>query len=352
MKVAITPREKRLRWILGLVPILLLFPSPVLSSKFESNHLDVVNSSSLSTGDYARYTESNLSLSYLVSYRGGLGADYAANQVYLADYETHFPYSSLTVGWKIESVRPASYLMNYTVSLSGLQGDVANGGRIVENVVVSRQNGTVYSVNGTALGSWPYWLAGQYLVPGATLTLIHRFGEFVFNQTFNGLAYFTDTAFTSLPQGTGVPNKTATQDFLDSSLNLGPQGTFITDRLLVTYPYFRFFPCGPAMVPARCTFSNPIWVGVYDRPSGILLAQDHNFWFIDDILLHSGLGIGQIGFHGLSLVLSSTNLNLGPDSRPGGTSVWVLAAAVVAAISVFGVAAASVLRRHSRGERR
>lgn len=347
-----TPRKTHPTKILVLMSVLLLFPFPYMISQLAANHLEVANSGVLSSGDYAWYTPSNTSLTYLAGYSALPHVGYTTNQVYLNDYQTHIPYSSFTIGWTIELVRRDNYLVNYTVILSGLSDAAANVGRIVESLVVSRLNNTVYSLNGTALGSWPYWLTSQYLAPGATLTLIHAFPEFVTNGTYSGLEDFTETVFTSLPQGTGQPNRTATQDFLDSSLNLGPYGTFDTDRLLVTYPFFRFFPCpGGTSTAFHCAGSNSIWVGIYDRPSGILLAQDHNFWFIDDILLHSGKGIGQIGFHGLSLVLSSTNLNLSPDSRSGGSDVWVPAAVAVGLIAAFGVATVLFVRYRSKPRR-
>ena len=348
-----TLQRTHVRRIFSLIPIIVLLSSSFVAGRFSANLLDVVSAGTLSPGDYAWYTPSNLSLTHLAGYAAFTHVPYTTNQLYLNDYKTDFPYSSFIVGWKIESVRQDTYLVNYTVLLSGLQGDAASKGRIMEDVVVSRQNNTVYSTNGTALGSWPYWLANRYLAPGATLTLIHDFTEFITNSSYTGPAYFTETAFTSLPQGSGEPNKTATQDFVDSSLNLGPQGTFVTDRLLITYPYFFSGPCGGVTSPGvSCVSSNPIWVGVYDRPSGILLSQDHDFWFIDDILLHSDSGIGQIGFSGLSLILSSTNLNLNPDAKPGGSTLWIPAVVVVGLIAVFGVATVFVVHRRSKPQRR
>jgi hypothetical protein len=344
--------ERRPKWILGLTFVFLLFPFSALVGNNMGVHLEIANSGGLSAGDYARYTESNISLAYLAGYQPYRGLGYSNNTVWYNDYKTHLPYSSLTMEWQIESVEPNSYVVNYTVTMKGLERGGANGDRVVENVIVSRQNNTVYSTNSTVLGTWPYWLDSKYLAPGSMLTLIHDFPEFVSNGTFTGLEHFTETAFTSLPQGTAEPNKTATEDFLDSSLDLGPQGTFDTDRLLVTYPFFRAVSLPGAGTGVTYTYANSIWIGVYDRPSGILLAQDHDFWFIDDILLHSGSGIGQIGFSGLSLVLSSTNLNLSPDSRPGGSDLWILAAVMAGLIAVFGVATLMVVRRRSGAARR
>jgi protein-S-isoprenylcysteine O-methyltransferase Ste14 len=91
--------------------------------------------------------------------------------------------------------------------------------------------------------------------------------------------------------------------------------------------------------------SNPFWVGIYDRATGILLAQDHSFWFIDDIMLHS-LGLWQIGFPSMSLVLNSTNVAIVPD---GSSSVFPSLAVGVGVTSVLAVAGALIWVRRAHG---
>lgn len=337
----------KLNRISSLSFVLLLATSPFLVGNHLVLPLEASDSSKLSSGDYAYYTESNLSLAYLAGWLPVSGPAGRENEVSYLDFKTQLPFSSLTVGWQIESVQADSYLVNYTVVLVGLSGQGQENGRLSESILVSRVNNTAYWVNGTAFGTWPYWLADSYRAPGATITLVHRvpiFGSSL-NDT-NSLVYLTEEAFTSLPQGVGLPNRTATKDFLDSSLNLGPQGTFLTDRLLVTYPFFRSLNSPGAHATFRA--ANAFWVGVYDRFSGILLAQDHDGYFIDDVLLHSGLGVWQVGFSAASLTLHSTDLNLGPDSKPGQSNIWIAALVVLALVGTFIVASTLTVHRRSR----
>lgn len=350
MKKAMAFRDCKRKWSSLLAAGLLIF-TPVLAVGGRLNSpLSVASSNSLVQGDFAYYTESNISLNYMVGYQPSLDApnSYGVYRVLYLDFKTSHAYSSLTVGWDIEAVRPDSYLVNYSVVFRGMVGGGSSGGTLSEDILVSRDNNTAYWTNGTAFGTWPYWLAQKYLVPGSTITIVHRVPEFIYDSTngTNGLENFTEVAFTSLPQGTKLPNQTATQDFLESSLNLGSQGTFLTDRIIVTYPFWHVIH-----IPGNnntVSFANSIWVGAYDRFSGILLAQDHDYWFIDDLLLHSGLGVWQVGFHDPSLILSSTNLDLNPDTKPGPSDIWIAAAIIVALIGSFGIATILTTRRRQK----
>ncbi len=296
----------------------------------------------LAVGSYARYTESNISLTYLAGYRSLGPTDPSQQyQVWFWGNESYRTYDFFAVSWAIERVLASDYLVNYTISLGDYGGHIGRTLNLSAAVLVSRSNNSVFSETGTSLGTWPYWLASPYLVPGASLVLIHDYPQNVIGVgSGDPVENFSEHAFTSLPEGDGEPNITATSDFLDSWLHLGI-GDFRTDRLLVTYPYFHEISdtgisvSGPSSGFTIST-SNAIWVGVYDRVTGIMLAQDHNNYFVDDVMLHS-LGLWQIGFNALSLVLSSTNVKIAPDSATPILTTLLVAAGVVSVLAVAAV---------------
>jgi hypothetical protein len=304
------------------------------------------NAQSLVVGSFAHYTLSNDSLAYLAGYAPLSRAPYTKSQLWFLGNESYVTYGKLEVGWAIEQVTSSAYIVNYALSLGSYRGQPGKTVNFSTTILVSRMNNTVFSLSGVTLGTWPYWLADPYLVPGSRLMIVHDFPEIILG--IQAPQLWSEDAFTSLPQGKGLPNKTATSDLVDSTLVLGI-GSFRTDRLLATYPYiYKANESGASDLSSggfTRYYVNSFWVGVYDRESSILLAQTHSWWFTDDIMLHS-LGLWRIGFPSLSLVLSSTNVAIVPDVS---TSVLPSLAVGLGVASVLVVAGALVWLRRARG---
>jgi len=301
---------------------------------------------SLVVGSYAHYTLSNDSLAYLVGYAPFAGAQYTKSEAWFLGNESYVTYDRLSVGWVIERVNSSFILVNYTISLGSYRGIPGKTVNLSTDILVSRANDSAFSLSGKTLGTWPYWLANPYLVPGAELTIVHNFPELILG--FQAPQVWSEDAFTSLPQGKGLPNNTATTDLVDSTLVLG-MGSFRTDRLIVTYPHILKANESGASDSSSGGFTryyvNAFWVGIYDRESTILLAQTHSWWFTDDIMLHS-LGLWQIGFPSASLVLNSTNVPIVPDGST--TSRPSLAVGLVFGFALAVAAVIALLRRSGR----
>ena len=215
-----------------------------------------------------------------------------------------------------------------------------------KEVQVSQYNNSLYLLNGTLIGTWPYWLSTEYLssslfTSNPPLVLVHQ--DHAYDIPLGGSkaekVLFNSTEFVSLPQGSLMPNVTATSSFAESTLSIQGLGPFKTDRLLVTYPYLRSSP-GPG--GTQITGPQGTWVAVYDRFSGFMLALDQWTWDTDDVLLHSGLNVWQFGFDGGSLVLQSTNLKISADAN---SSQDILPLTTVASIAVVSICLILYLRR-------
>jgi hypothetical protein len=325
--------------------------SLIVLSAFDSSVATASPGSSVSgalrQGDYAYYSVSNVSIAYLAGYAPNPYGLSAINQIwYFQDNKTAIPFSSMLLGWKVASVRSDSYVVDYLVELSGYGGISGDTKNLSQAVIVSRQNDTVYQSSGQALGSWPYWLSETDRNPGTILTLVHRFpSNTVLPDGSLGATYLTPVEFVSLPEGGSISNTSAESAFFDSSLVVPSVGSFVTDRLLVTYPFFRTATSSMLTIEGNATGAGTVivtsfWIGVYDRESGLLLAQDHSTYFMDDILLQSLLGVWQIGFNGASLVLQRTNIALSPDTQAqegSSESILLIVTGIVVVFAAGGV---------------
>jgi hypothetical protein len=220
-------------------------------------------------------------------------------------------------------------------------------------LLVSKSNGSAYLLNGSYVGSWPYWLPQSSLVVGTDVELIHDYPDAT---TVNGTPAFvleSPIEFTSLSQGGAESNSTSGASFLDATLDVPGIGSFRTDRLIVTYPHFYVFPLpqgltewiNGALVTSTIGVNTPIWSAIYDRFSGVLLAYNHADWFTDDIMMHA-LGVWQIGFNAKSFIMTSSNFNLSPEPK-GNTLLYPMVLLAVAVV----VAAGSLVAWRSRRRR-
>ncbi len=265
-------------------------------------------------------------------------------------------------GWRIVAVYQDTYVVDYSLSLAGIQGTGASLD-FQRNVIVSRTNNSVYDLNGTLYGTWPYWLAPSYLSLQGNFTPAHGFPEGVTNFTTGQptIQFNTPDEFLSLPLGNGMPSRPLNStDFLRSTLNITALGTFDTDRLIVTYPWGVITNLtGVSGLPngmMAIGWVSPIWLGIYDRFSGIMLAyQFSTSWFTDDILLHSSFDVWQIGSANESLILTATNLPIKADvpvspGAPGSGYTTLLAAAVAVVAAVLLSVALFRRRRMKRAQ--
>ncbi len=290
-----------------------------------------VQSSGLQPGDYVIYAESNASLQYMAGYY------YWPNPFSPSPVTVYYPdnrssdFYSLRIEWKILSVSSEQYLVNYTVYLQNTSESNSSWTQISTELTVSRFNNTLYSLRGTNLGTWPYFLSPEADSPGSRIVLYHNYFEYDITPPSRTSVkkYWNATEFVSLPQGGGIPNSTANNTFFDSELEVPAVGVFRTDRLFVTYPYWNSLTVtqnGSGLTGApygsdgstsqTLTLLVPSggWVGIYDRFSGIMLAYDnYGGQLVDDILLHA-LGIWYITFDSPSLMIVSTDIPLQPDS--------------------------------------
>lgn len=324
----------------ALLVLALIAMAPLLQSiTFADNGASAASSfdsSSLAVGDYANYSWSNSSLSYLVGFGPGGASTSDALQFLNTTWIT---YDEMKIGWRIVAVSQETYVVDYSLSLAGIEGTGASLD-FQRNVVLSRTNNSVYDVNGTLYGTWPYWLAPSYLSLQGNFTPAHGFPEGVYNSTSgqSTIRFNTPDEFLSLPLGDRIPSRPLNStDFLRSTMNITALGTFDTDRLIVTYPWGVITNLAGGMMTMY--FVSPIWLGIYDRFSGIMLAyQFSTSWFTDDILLHSSFDVWQIGSANESLILTATNLPIKADvpvspGAPGSgyTTLLVAAVAIVAA---------------------
>jgi hypothetical protein len=348
----------------ALLVLALIVMAPLLQSvTFADNGASAASSfdsSSLAVGDYANYSWSNYSLSYLVGYSaGGIGANDAL-QFLNATWVT---YDEMKFGWRIVAVSQETYVVDYSLSLAGIQGTGASLD-FQRNVIVSRTNNSVYDLNGTLYGTWPYWLAPSYLSLQGNFTPVHGFPQGVTNLMGQPIIQFnTPDEFLSLPLGNAMPSEPLNStDFLRSTMNITAQGTFDTDRLIVTYPWGLIvntteLPGLSGLIGIGHT--QPLWLGIYDRFSGIMLAyQFSTSWFTDDILLHSSFDVWQIGSANESLILTATNLPIKADvpvssGAPGSSGApasgyTTLLEAAVATVAAALLSAALFRRRRMK----
>ncbi|MGA1976067.1 MAG: winged helix-turn-helix domain-containing protein [Conexivisphaerales archaeon] len=308
----------------------------------------------LTKGTYAVYGESNSSLSSLTGFSNyGAGAPEMENAVW------HPPggnqtigFDSLSLSWVIDDVLPSYYQVNYTLQFDGMEPS-SEWSLLSVELLVSVSNGSAYLLNGSYVGSWPYWLPQASLVVGTDIELIH---DYPFATAVNGTPAFVPESpveFTSLSQGGAEPNGTSGASYLDATLDVPGIGSFMTDRLIITYPHTHVFPLPQGVTvwfnetPANSTVgvNTPIWSAIYDRFSGVLLAYNHADWFTDDIMMHA-LGVWQIGFNANSLVMTSSNFNLSPEPK-GDTLLYPMVLLAVAGV----VAAGSLVVWRSRRRR-
>ncbi len=232
-------------------------------------------------------------------------------------------FSNLRLSWRIDAAYPDEFQVNYSLVLT--TANPAYSSIYSKELLVSRENNSLYLPNRALIGTWPYWLAPQFLSPDyyfstRPITIYHAKPEYVFEPGVAPHRVFTDAReFLSLPQGGAWPNRSATSNFFDSNLRLSNIGAFKTDRLLVSYPFLASINgTGINVSQTGAVFISPTgdWVGVFDRLSGVMLAWNHVQFLTDDILLHSGFGIREVGFRSSSLELKTTNLSLQTDWIP------------------------------------
>lgn len=262
-------------------------------------------------------------------------------------------FDSLSLSWVIDDVLPSFYQVNYTLQFDGMVHPSVWSLLSVE-LHVSISNGSAYLLNGSYVGSWPYWLPQASLVVGTDIELIH---DYPFATTVNGTPAFVPESpveFTSLSQGGAESNSTSGASYLDATLDVPGIGSFMTDRLIVTYPHLYVIPLpqgvtvwinGKEVNSTDEGVNTPIWSAIYDRFSGVLLAYNHADWFTDDIMMHA-LGVWQIGFNAPSLVMTSSNFNLSPEPK-GDTLLYPMVLLAVAGV----VAAGSLVAWRSRRRR-
>lgn len=268
-------------------------------------------------GDYAQYSMSNISLQYLLGY-GKLGA-LIGNMTEFSNL-TSQDLNLMYLKWIITDMRNGFYVVNYSLAFQG----IIEGQKPIEfktTVLVSTTNNTAYYLNGTTLGTWPYWLSPSLLQLCTQFVVFHRHPNFLFDPQLGQMEiYETRADIIGLPGGNAYPidyqscNYIKDSTLLKSQLEISNVGIFKTDRLLVSYPVLNVTVRGNLSV---ISIGADPWVAVYDRFTGMMLAYDMVDEFTDDIMMHSQIGIITINNILPTLILTSTNVNLSPDNKSG-----------------------------------